>query len=131
MTTATTETDRNRAAVEEMYGAAKCGDIDKFFSFISADVTVEEPAFLPYGGTYEGLEGLQKLFGDLASKFDLSGLDFERFVADGEDFCVIGQIPLAAGADVVSFIERGVIRDGKVVHLRIYIYDPASLLEVR
>ena len=112
-----------------MYGAAKSGDAGTFFSFISPDVVVQEPEFLTYGGTFHGIEGLQNLFGTLAANFDLAGLDFERIVADGDYVCVIARVPLADGSGVFEFIERARIKDGKVTHLRIYVYDPSSLLE--
>jgi len=123
------ETERNRAAAEAMYGAAKAGDLQTFFSFMAPDVVVEEPGFLRYGGTYDGIDGLQTLFATLASEFDLAGLDFERIVADGDCVCAIGTAPLAGGG-AVSFIERVRMREGKVVSLRIYVHDASSMLTV-
>jgi ketosteroid isomerase-like protein len=125
--TAANETERNRAAAEVMYAAVKCGDVATFFSFVSPDVVVEEPEFLQYGGTYNGIEGLQRLFATLASEFDLSGLDFEQIVADGDYVCVIGTVPLAKGG-AFKFIERARLQQGKVVALRVYVYDAASML---
>jgi ketosteroid isomerase-like protein len=127
-TTGLEETERNRVAAEVMYGAAKVGDLETFFSFISPDVVVEEPGFLPYGGTYYGIEGLQKLFATLASEFDLAGLDFERIVADGDYVCAIGKAPLARGG-ALTFIERIRMREGKVVSLRIYVHEASGLIE--
>lgn len=120
------KTERNRVAAEAMYGAAKSGDAPTFFSFISPDVVVEEPGFLPYGGTYHDIAGLQRLFTILVSEFDLAGLDFERIVVDGDYVCVLATAPLIKGG-AVTFIERARMRDGKVLSLRIYVYDAANL----
>ena len=129
MTTPGSETERNRAAAEAMYGAARAGDAQTFFSFVSPDVVVEEPGFLSYGGTYDGIEGLQTLFATLASEFELSGLEFESIIADVDYVCVIGTAPLVRGG-ALSFIERARMREGKVVALRVYVYDASSLLTV-
>ena len=122
------KTARNRAAAEAMYGAARAGDPATFFSYIDPEIVVEEPPFLPYGGRYDGIEGLQQLFGVLATTFDLTSLDFERITADGDYVCAIGRVGLADASGTVAFIERCQMRDGKATHLRIYIHDPSTLL---
>lgn len=129
MNTATDmQTERSRALVHEMYGAVQRGDVETLFSGISPAVVVEEPPFLPYGGTYNGIAGLRALFAELGSRFDLGSVEFDTYVVDGEDFCAIGSVRLSGSGHSVAFIERGVIKDDKVVQLRIYIHDGGDLL---
>jgi ketosteroid isomerase-like protein len=49
---------RHMSAVETiqaMYDAARAGDFDGFFAHLGDDIVLEEPDFLPYGGTYQGI----------------------------------------------------------------------------
>ena len=131
MTLATPElTEHNRALAERMYGAVARGDVEGFLSFISPNVVVEEPDFLDYGGTYDGIDGLKGLFAKFATRFDLSGLDFERIVVDGAYVCAICRVPVLGGDNSVLFIERALIEADKVVSLRVYMYDARGLLSV-
>ena len=131
MTPATRElTEHNRALAEQMYGAIARGDIEGFLSFISPNVVVEEPDFLDYGGTYDGIDGLKTLFAKFATRFDLSGLDFERIVVDGNYVCAICRAPVLGTNNSVVFIERVLIEADKVIGLRVYMYDLGGLLAV-
>jgi len=106
------------------------GDIEGFLSFISPNVVVEEPDFLDYGGTYDGIDGLKTLFAKFATRFDLSGLDFERIVVDGNYVCAICRAPVLGTNNSVVFIERVLIEADKVIGLRVYMYDLGGLLAV-
>ena len=123
-------TEHNRALAEQMYGAIARGDIEGFLSFISPNVVVEEPDFLDYGGTYDGIDGLKTLFAKFATRFDLSGLDFERIVVDGDYVCAICRAPVLGTNNSVVFIERVLIEADKVIGLRVYMYDAGGLLAV-
>lgn len=121
-------TERNREVAEAMYAAVSAGDLAKFLTFISPDVVVEEPAYLSYGGTYRGHEGLQQLFDIFASTFDFGGLVIERITVDGDFVFASCSIKLQGSGDVVTFTERVQLVDGKAAHLRVYMYEAASLL---
>jgi ketosteroid isomerase-like protein len=123
----TSLTERNREVAEQMYAAIGAGDVEKFLTFISPDVVVEEPPFLSYGGTYRGLDGLQQVIGNLGSTFDLGGLVIERITVDGDIVFAQCTIPLQGSGEVVTFTERVQLVDGKAAKLRVYMYDAASL----
>ncbi len=65
-------TTANRRLIVDMYAAAKAGDVDGFFSALSPEVVITEPSFLPYGGTYRGIDEFRALFGDVAKFLDMS-----------------------------------------------------------
>jgi hypothetical protein len=121
-------TKQTRVAAEAMYGAVKGGDLATFLSFVSPAIVVDEPDFLPYGGQYEGIDGLQRLFGEFAIRFDLSGLDIKHIVVDGQEVCAICEVPTASGRSVVEFIEHATYEDGKAVRLRIYMHHFGDLV---
>ena len=50
-----------REIVEDLYSAAVNGDMESFFAQLSDDLVLTEPGFLPYGGVYQGKEGMQAM----------------------------------------------------------------------
>jgi ketosteroid isomerase-like protein len=119
--------DSNRALVTSMYEAAKRGDLDTFVAALSPDVVVIEPAFLPYGGTYRGVEAFLSLFADLAATFHIAGLNVDRIIADGDVVLGFLRMPLANQESVLGVIEQSTLRDGKVTEMRIFVHDLGAL----
>ena len=123
-------TEDNRALITEMYAAAKRGDFESFFAVISPDVVVTEPHFLPYGGSYHGLDGLERLFSDVTQILDLPNLTVDRLIADGDHVLGLIRVPIAGTDSEVNLAELSIIEDGKVVEMRIYFHD-AGMLALR
>jgi ketosteroid isomerase-like protein len=121
-------TETNRSIAWEMYTAVGNGDVEKFFTFVSPDIVVEEPRFLPYGGTYRGFEGLTTLFGKFAGTFVLEGLIIDQITVDGESVVAFCRIPLKGTDETVVFAERVRIENGKAVSLHLYMHDAAALV---
>ena len=129
MTIAADVTAGTRAAATAMYGAVARGDLETFMSFISPSIVVEEPPFLPYGGRHTGIDGLQRLFGEFAQRFDLSGLEIDRVLVDGDHACAFSRVPTADRTSTVVFVERAIFENGKAINLRVYLHDTGNLLE--
>jgi len=110
-----------------MYDAAKRGDLDAFVAALAPDVVVVEPSFLPYGGTYRGVDGFLSLFGELAKTFDVAGLNVDRVVADGDIVLGFLRMPFADQNGMLDVIEQSTIRDGKVTEMRIFVHDLGAL----
>ncbi|BBY25812.1 nuclear transport factor 2 family protein [Mycobacterium stomatepiae] len=127
--TITELTERTREAAEAMYGSVTRGDLETFMSYVSPSVAIVEPDYLPYGGRYQGLDGLQRLFAEFAVRFNLSGLQIERIMVDGAHVCAICRVPTASGKSVVEFIEHAVFEDERAVELRIYMHHLGDLVE--
>ncbi|BBY25809.1 nuclear transport factor 2 family protein [Mycobacterium stomatepiae] len=123
----TVSSDSNLALVTSMYEAVKHGDLDTFVAALSPDIVVIEPAFLPYGGTYRGVDKFLSLFGDLAATFDVAGLSVDRVIADGETVLGFLRMPLADQKSVLDVIEQSTIRDGRVTEMRIFVHDLGAL----
>lgn len=73
-----------RDVVKAFYDAAASGDSTTFFGLLAEDATITEPAFLPYGGTYIGMEGMQTMFPQASAVLDLPTLTVRHMVAEGD-----------------------------------------------
>ncbi|HVE26788.1 MAG TPA: nuclear transport factor 2 family protein [Sporichthya sp.] len=62
----------NTALVERFFAAVIGQDIDTLKALVSPDCVVHEPAELPYGGEYKGLDGLLAMFGAIGRDFDFA-----------------------------------------------------------
>jgi uncharacterized protein len=125
---AISNTEANRQLVTRMYQAVKDGDIDGFFEPLAPDVVVCEPAFLPYGGVYRGVDELKALLGRVSGIFDISGMKIEQVISDEDHVIGLIRAPLIDGSGEIFLAEMSVIREGKVVEMRIFFHDAATLL---
>jgi ketosteroid isomerase-like protein len=123
-------TDETRRVVTEMYGAALRGDLAGFFTYIDPGVVTHEPPFLPYGGSYSGLGSLMALLGEQVIRhLDITQPKIDRIVADGERAFTVIRLRCQATGEEALLAEEAVVRDGKVVELRVFYFDAGSLIE--
>ncbi len=121
-------TQASKQVVEKLYADAKRGDAVAVFSVMSEDLVVYEPSFLPYGGTYRGHEGFHFLFEKIGSLIDYTGLRLDSLVAQDERVIGVLYLPLIGGDGGITLAEESIVRDGKVVQMRIFIHDAGSLV---
>jgi ketosteroid isomerase-like protein len=121
------DTELNRARIEQMYSAAKRGDLEGFFAVISPDVVVTEPQFLPYGGSYRSIDELAGLFAEVTQLLDLPNLTVDHLIADGDHVLGLIRVPIIGQDSEVTLAELSIIRDGKVAEMRIYFHDAGTL----
>jgi hypothetical protein len=124
------QTETSRKIVENMYKSAVTGDIAAFFANFTDELAVIEPSFLPYGGTHRGIAGFQALFGEIAKLIDVTSLKIESLMADGEVVMAFLRVKAAKGGDEVQMAERAVVRNGKIIELKIYFHELGSLAAV-
>lgn len=120
-------TTANRRLIVDMYAAAKAGDVAGFFSALSPEVVITEPTFLPYGGTYRGIDEFRALFGDVAKFLDMSSLQVDHIVADGDHAVGLIRLSTTSGDGEVRLAEHSILRDGKVAEMQIFVHDDAGL----
>jgi ketosteroid isomerase-like protein len=84
MSAATSLTERNRAIVEAMFEAANKGDVERVVSYLSDDVTVDEPLFLPFRKVYRGKDEFLGLAQVLPDYLDVSAITLHYTIADGD-----------------------------------------------
>ena len=123
-------TDETRRVVTEMYDAALGGDLAGFFERIDPDVVTHEPPFLPYGGSYSGRPALMQLLGDEVSRhLDIAHPKIDRIVVDGDRAFTVIRLRCQATGEETLLAEEAVVRQGKVVELRVFYFDAGSLIE--
>jgi hypothetical protein len=121
-------TEQSRAIVAALYEAAKAGDVEGVLAVMDDEVVVHEPEFLPYGGTYQGKQGFLDLFTKIVKVYDMTAVQYDYLVADGDKVIGILRMPdLNTGQDVL-LAEQSIVRDGKVVDMRIFFHDTQSLI---
>lgn len=126
--TAAAATARSREVVSAVYDAGARGDVKAFLSLMADDLTVEEPWFLPYGGTYHSPQGLAELFGKIGTVLDVARMRVDYLVCDGEHVIGIIRIPDRRTGQEVLLAEESTVRDGKVARIRIFFHDTQSLI---
>ena len=128
MTTSTTE--QSRQILQTMYAAAISGDMVTFNAMVDDDAQFHEPGCLPYGGSYRGKKTLIDLFMRVGNYLDFSTIKIDYVLADGANVITAIQIKATNGNDV-RVLEEALVRDGKVVDLRVFLSDPALVATLK
>jgi ketosteroid isomerase-like protein len=130
MSTATSLTEQNRAIVEAMFAAANNGDVEGVFSYLSEDVTVIEPLFMPFGKEYHGKDEFLGLAQVLPNYLDVSSITVYDTIADGDRVAACVGIADVATGELTQFIELFTIKDGKIVENRVFYHDAGTLISM-
>lgn len=120
-------TQTNSAAAElvrAMYTAGLTGDFDGFFDRIGDDLVLEEPAFLPYGGTFHGHAGMQEVLSGAQQVLDYSTMRIVEAFGEGLNATVVVEVNLLTDGSPRVILEHWKIRDGQVRWGRVYWFDP-------
>lgn len=124
----------NVNTIKQMYEAAIKGDMQKALNALDEDLVVHEQESLPYGGRYEGHEGFQKLFQNLAATWDDFKFTPKEYLDAGESVVAIVQLTDKAkttgnSLDMTMY-ELWKMRGGKAVECRSIVWDTAKMLEI-
>lgn len=123
-TSATTEASRR--AVSRLYDAGLGGDLAGMVAALHDDLVVYEPSFLPYGGVTNGPAAFEKLFAVIMQYIDFSTLRLESMVAENDVVVAFLNAKTHKG-ERLSIGERSVVRDGKIVEMRIFYHEGGDL----
>ena len=129
MSATTSLTEQNRAIVEGMFAAANRGDVEGVFSFLSEDVAVIEPVFLPFGKAYHGKQEFLGLAQVLPNYLDVSSITVHYTIADGDRVAACVGITDVATGELTHFIEQFTLKDGKIVENRVFYHNVASMID--
>jgi ketosteroid isomerase-like protein len=127
-TDTTSVTNDNRALIQNLYNSMiERNDMEEFLSYLSDDLVIHEPPCLPYGGDYLGKEALVNLVPKIGQIIDLSTIEVEYLIADGDHvMAIVGAAGIEDGTHL-RVAEESRILDGKVVEMRVYCFDHPSL----
>lgn len=124
-----TKTEASKQKVLAMYTAAGKGDFATALGCMDENIAVIEPPYLPYGGTYRGKIEFQTLLGKINEFADLSAMKMESVVAEGDTVLVCLQIGDRKTGKALQLVERSIVRDGKIVEMKIFYFDAGSMIE--
>ena len=119
---------RTRELVEGIYAAVKREDWDSVLSVFDPDVVMFESEALPYGGTYRGFDEVSAVLGTVGQGLDLGSLEVEYVLADAEHAVGHFRVKLSGGVEA-RISEHWTIRDGKVVELRPFYWNPGTIVD--
>jgi ketosteroid isomerase-like protein len=126
--TTTTLTETNRALMERMYDAAVAGEFEEVLACLDPELVVNEPHFLPYGGTYRGIEAFAGMIPKVVELMDLAKMTVDRFIAQEDHVIGIIRMPDRRTGEDVLLAEESIIRDGRVVEINVFYNNAQSLV---
>jgi ketosteroid isomerase-like protein len=106
------------------YEAIVKGDVGGFLSVFDPEITISEPACLPYGGEFHGFDEIKGMFMKAAPYLDSGRMVVEDIVAEEDRAVAILRIPTRDGSGEAVMAEYWRLRDGKAVELRVLWADP-------
>src|ERR1700687_1515200 len=106
------QTEQTRRGVRAIHSASASGDLEKERQLFSPNLVIEEPPYLPYGGTYHGYDGFLQLAEHAIQFVDFSSLVLESLtVEDNLAFAVV-RVRLLSGTEIIATeqwqVENGV-----------------------
>jgi ketosteroid isomerase-like protein len=122
------EGERSKSVVMDMYAAGTRGDVEGMLNLMADEAFVlNEPSFLPYGGTYRTQKGMLEAFTKIAEYLDVSSVEVDHMVAEGDRvFAVSYAVDRGSGERVLA-AEEYLVRDGKIVEMRVFYNEARSL----
>src|SRR5882757_1430210 len=121
------QTEQTRRVVRAIHAASASGDLEKERQLLSPELVIEEPPYLPYGGTYHGYEGFLRLAARAVEFVDFSSLVLESLTVEGNLAFAVVRVRLICGTEIVA-TEQWRVERGLAVYCRISWFDasPAS-----
>lgn len=121
----------NADTVRSAYDAFAEGNIQGIVDVQDEGVRWHIPESLPYGGSYEGHDGIQEFFGKFFESWEEFEIQTDDFIESGDHVAVTAQARGKSksgneGGGPIAHVWK--LSDGKVVHLQAYT-DTARELE--
>jgi len=130
----TDEAEANRHRVRLAYAALARGDEEGFYSTFSPDVVMHEAESLPYGGVYQGIEGLKRGVANMFAAWREMKYSVEEITAGGDLVFVYlhvrGTAPDTGESLVFPVAELWRFRNGQAIEFRPIYWDTHRALEV-
>ena len=124
------------AAAEELYAALEADDVARVVAVCADDVRVTYPAEgrLPYGGSWEGREGIERFLDAHDAAEEIVEFEVRRMVAEGDTVIAIGHFVGRAkpggGQWSTDFVHQLTITDGRLQRWQAF-FDTAAAISAR
>src|SRR4051812_2030451 len=115
-----TLTEQNKAFIAEMIGSKK--RLEDYPDRYDPDLLMHEPASLPFGGTYKGLEQFQAFYPAVRNFYDFSRFELLGVYGDGDMVFATIKASVAAGG-TIHIAEQFRFDGDKIAEVRLHICD--------
>lgn len=128
--------DRLLAVAERLYVALETDDVPGFLALCSDDVSVRYPAEanLPYGGTWEGREGVARFLDTHDTAEEILAFEIHRMIVEADTVIVLGHFSGRAKPDgrewSTDFVHSLSITNGQLRRWEAF-YDTAAAVDAR
>jgi ketosteroid isomerase-like protein len=120
----------NAKLVKDAYEAFARRDVVAVMALVDPQIEVRQTELLPWGGTYQGTQGLLGFFTSLLSHVD-SRVEVEEYIEAGERVVAIGytrgQVTKSGRPFDVRLAHVWTVKDGKLTRFEPYIDTPKML----
>jgi len=116
-----TTTDANKAFIARMLSEKK--RLEDFPDRFSPELVMIEPATLPFGGTYRGLQEFQRFYPDVRRYYDFETWRVLGVYGDGDTVFATTQVNVAGTSTVMYIAEQFTFSGMKIVEVRVHICD--------
>lgn len=114
-------TVQNRAFVLEMLGEKK--RLEDYPDRVDPDLTVYEPAALPFGGIYTGIAEFTRFYDKVRAFYDFTTWQLQDVVAEGDIVFSTSRVRIAKRNATMHIAERFRFRGTTLFEVRVFICD--------
>jgi uncharacterized protein len=126
---ASIETSKNIQMMESIYTRLTSGDLNGFIDGLSDDVISHQSPLLPYGGVYKGKQAIETMLKEkILPLLDGSKTKMIAPLMAADDRVISSwTVQAYRTGEVLRLLEHATIKNGKVVELRVFYFDPSLM----
>jgi uncharacterized protein len=117
----------NLQVVKEVYRLFGERNVPALLAYFDSDIEFVRPgnADIPFAGTFNGTEGLIKMFTIISQTIKLKAFTPENFFTEGNKVVVLGSDTaevISTGKSYTStWVQAFTLKDGKIIHVQVYL----------
>jgi hypothetical protein len=115
------QTESNKAFVAEMLGLKR--RLEDYPDRVDPNLVMHEPASLPFGGTYRGLDDFKRFYAKVRTFYDFDTWKLIDVVADGEIVFSTSEVRVAGRDTTMHIAERFRFSGASLVEVRVFICE--------
>ena len=116
-----TPTESNKAFISQMLGQKK--RLEDFPDHFEPNIVMHEPALLPFGGTYRGLQEFQRFYPKVREYYDFGTWQLLGVFGDGDTVFATTRVNVAGSSTVMYIAEQFTFAGTKIVEVRVHVSD--------
>lgn len=114
-------TASNRAFIAEMLGQKK--RLEDYPDRVDPNLVMHEPASLPFGGTYKGLEDFKRFYAKVRTYYDFDTWKLIDVIGEGDIVFSTSRVQVAGRDVAMHIVERFRFVGATLVEVRVFICD--------